>query len=76
MRPAFAAIINTLRESDWVMNRVNGALGAPAQAIDASKNKAIKSDQRKRMKKAVAKQHGKRTATKAARPGMPAGEPT
>ena len=59
MRPAFAAIINVLCESDWVMDRVTGTLNAPAQAIDIGKKKALKPDHRKRMKKAVAKHHAR-----------------
>ena len=59
MRPAFAAIINVLHESDWIMDRVSGTLSAPAQAIDIGKKKALKPDHRKRMKKAAAKQHAK-----------------
>lgn len=60
MRPAFAAIINTLQESDWVMDRVAGTLSAPAQAIDMNKKKAIKPDYRKRMKKAMHKHINKK----------------
>ena len=59
MRPAFAAIINVLCESDWVMDRVTGPLTAPAQAIDIGQKKALKPDHRKRMKKAVAKHHAR-----------------
>ena len=55
MRPAFAAIINMLQESDWVMDRVSGTLSAPAQAVDMNKKKALKPDHRKRMKKAMHK---------------------
>lgn len=59
MRPAFTAIINVLHESDWVMDRVNGTLSAPAQAVDIGKKKPIKNDHRKRMKKAAAKNMSK-----------------